>query len=128
MQATEFRLHYSRLAGQSVANGLTDPQVPYQDLYTEIQKTLRAKRPDRFHALQHFLMTLCAAFEPMSWDDIDQWGSSVETIRELVDLLPATVLQQKLGMFLCVDIAHESLRDFLINQNQEAFQDVCRIL
>ena len=128
LQANEYRLHYSRLAGQAAANGLTDPQTKFQELYATITKDLRAQRPDRFHALQHFLMTLCAAFEPMSWDDIDQWGSSVETVKELVDLLPATLLQQKLGMFLTVDIAHESLRDFLINQNQEAFQDVCRIL
>lgn len=128
MQANEYRLHYSRLGGQAAANELSEPGTKFSDLYATLTKDLRSKRPDRFHAIQHFLMTLCAAFEPMSWDDIDQWGSSVETVRELVDLLPATLIQQKLGMFLTVDIAHESLRDFLINQNQEAFQDVCRIL
>jgi tetratricopeptide (TPR) repeat protein len=130
LQSNEFRQHYARLASQAWASGLVDEtgHTKIADLYTTMVQKLRTQRPDRFASLQHFLMTLCAAFEPIAWDDLDQWGTSVETVQELVDLMPATLLQQKLGMFLCVDIAHESLRDFLINQNQEAFASVCRIL
>ncbi|MBT9584080.1 tetratricopeptide repeat protein [bacterium] len=126
--SSEFAWHWQRLASQAWTGGLIDPGAltDQASLYSAIARGLGQQRPEECANFMHFLLTLCAAFEPIRWEEVGEWGTSVDTIQGLVDLLPATLLQQKPGVSFTVDIGHESLRDFLVNQNQSAFARVCR--
>ena len=129
-QASEFRLLAARINADAVSAGLFDLEAlpTPQKLLPELLAALRVRRPELFAPMHHLLLTLCALFEPLPWSELDQWGSSVGTLQQVVQMVPGLLMNRLVGDRECVDLAHETLRDFLINQNGDAFAGACRVL
>ncbi len=117
-------MHFTRLSAQAVQAGLleSDGLVGLQDLYATLLQQLKQHHPQHLASTRTFLMCLLRRLRALNWDDLDGWGVSVETVDFVVQNLPGLLLPTRVGMFQCVDLAHESLRDFFINQKSRVIR------